>query len=130
VRNDQKRKCASLLIFIHARPDTAKRDLGAGRTQVAWSGQRGMDAALAAPGQGWPMAACPRSVACVRKRDEVGPNQEQMVLVTFPERKVTRRKGGTNVSHTPDNGYTHNPGIPDPPPRSLPLVVSSYRGRR
>ncbi len=23
-----------------------------------------------------------------------GPNQEQMVLVTFPERKVTRRGGG------------------------------------
>jgi hypothetical protein len=68
---------ASLLIFIHANPYTTKRDLGAGRTQVARSGQRGMDAALAAPGHGWPMAACPRSVAEVREPDEVGPSREQ-----------------------------------------------------
>ena len=66
-----------LLIFTHASPNTAKRDLGAGRTQAARSGQRGMDAALAAPGHGWPMAACPRSVAGVREPDEVGPNREQ-----------------------------------------------------
>jgi len=128
VRNDQAHSF-SLLIFIHASPYTAKRDLGAGRTQAAWSGQRGMDAALAAPGHGWPMAACPRSVACVREPDEVGPNREQMVLVTFPERKVTRRKGGTDISNTLNNGYTCNSGTPDPPHRSLPLVVSSYRDR-
>jgi len=74
---------ASLLIFIHASPDTAKRDLGAGRTQAARSGQRGMDAALAAPGRGWPMAAGPRSVAEVREPDEGGPNREEDLLVTF-----------------------------------------------
>ena len=124
----------SLLIFIHASPDTTKRDLGAGRSE---------------------------------ETDEGGPNREQMVLVTFPERKVTRRKGEpisappqiTDVHTIPvhpthriapvvtsecsyrglsdpyinrrtsDNGCTHNPSTPDPPHRSLPLVVSSYRGR-
>ena len=106
-----------LLIFIHASPDTAKRDLGAGRTQATRSGQRGMDAALAAPGHGWPMAACPRSVAGVREPDEGGPNQEQMVLVTFPERKVTRRKGGTITTAHTNNGYTHNPITPETPHR-------------
>ena len=62
----------------------------------------------------------------MREPDEVGPNREQMVLVTFPERKVTRRKGGTDISNTLNNGYTCNSGTPDPPHRSLPLVVSSY----
>jgi hypothetical protein len=33
-----------------------------------------MDAALAAPGHGWPMAACPRSNAGVREPDEGGPD--------------------------------------------------------
>jgi hypothetical protein len=32
-----------------------------------------------------------------------------MVLVTFPERKVTRRKGGTDISPTPGNGYAPHP---------------------
>jgi len=61
-----------------------------------------MDAALAAPGHGWPMAACPRSVAEVREPDEVGPNREEDLLVTFgaPLPKVTRRKGGTDISTT------------------------------
>ena len=72
-----------LLIFIHVSADTTHRDLGAGRTQAARSGQRGMDAALAALGHGWPLAACPRSVAGVREPDAVGPNREQSVFGYF-----------------------------------------------
>jgi hypothetical protein len=34
------------------------------------------------------------------------PNQEQMVLVTFPERKVTRCKSGTIIRAAAHNGYT------------------------
>jgi hypothetical protein len=42
-----------------------------------------------------------------------------MVLVTFPERKVTRRKGGTITTAHTNNGYTQNPGTPETPHRSL-----------
>ena len=42
------------------------RDLGAGRTQAAWSGTSGMDAARAPSGHGCPFGAGPRSVAGVR----------------------------------------------------------------
>jgi hypothetical protein len=37
-----------------------------GRTQALRRGHRGKDAAVAAPGHGWPMAAGPRSNAGVR----------------------------------------------------------------
>jgi hypothetical protein len=30
-------------------------------------------------------------------------------MVTFPERKVTRRKGGTITTAHTDNGYSHRP---------------------
>ena len=66
-----------ILIFYRSSPGDAKPDLGAGQTQVAWSGPSGMDAARAAPRHGWRMAAGPRSVAGVRESDEVGPNQEE-----------------------------------------------------
>jgi hypothetical protein len=35
--------------------------LPGGREEVLWSGSTGMDAGRAAMGQGWPVAACPRS---------------------------------------------------------------------
>jgi len=81
-----------------------------GRAQALRRGQRGMDAALAAPGHGWPMAACPRSNAGTREPDEGGPDigAGPFWLLFRLLEKVTRRKGGTNVSHIRDNGYTHN----------------------
>jgi hypothetical protein len=38
-----------------------------------------------------------------------------MVLVTFPEIKVTRRKGGTKISNTTAIGYTHRTRQPKRP---------------
>jgi hypothetical protein len=55
-----------ILIFHREGPDTAKRDLGAGRTQTTRSGPSGMDAARAPSGQGCPFGAGPRSVVGVR----------------------------------------------------------------
>jgi len=55
-----------------------------GRAQALRRGQRGMDAALAAPGHGWPMAACPRSNAGAREPDEGGPDTGANGLVTLP----------------------------------------------
>jgi hypothetical protein len=42
-----------------------------------------MDAARAPSGHGCPFGAGPRSVVEVREPDEVGPNQEQALLLTF-----------------------------------------------
>ena len=71
------------LDVLRGSPDTPERDLGAGRTQTTRSGPSGMDAARAPPGHGCPFGACPRSVVGVRGPDEVGPNREQALLVTF-----------------------------------------------
>ena len=70
--------------FSYAKgPNTAKRDLGAGRAQVLRSGPSRMDAARAPSGQGCPFGAGPRSKTGVREPDEGGPNQEQTPLVTW-----------------------------------------------
>jgi hypothetical protein len=50
-----------------------------------------------------------------------------MVLVTFPERKVTRRQGGTITTAHPNNGYTHNLGRVRK--TAIAAFGSSYRDR-
>ena len=69
-----------------------------------------MDAGLAAPGHGWPMAAGPRSRAGARvcralARHRTSGAQALGYLALF---QVTRRKGGTNSRRYPSNGYVHH----------------------
>ncbi|VVN40761.1 hypothetical protein PS662_05450 [Pseudomonas fluorescens] len=56
-----------------------------GRVEVLRSGQPGMDAGLAAPGHGWPMAAGPRSRTGARERRALarGRTPGRSVLLTF-----------------------------------------------
>ena len=92
-----------ILIFLRNSPDTTNRDLGAGRTQVAWSGPSGMDAARAPLGHGCPFGAGPRSVAGVRvPRRSRGPTRSIGPLVTWGLFQVTRRRRNrSGVSQIP-----------------------------
>ncbi len=82
-----------------------------GRVEVLRSGQPGMDAGLAAPGHGWPMAACPRSRTGARvwralARHRTKGAKALWLLSRFS--KVTRCKSETNTSHHQKNGYSHH----------------------
>jgi hypothetical protein len=81
-----------------------------GRVEVLRSGQPGMDAGLAAPGHGWPMAAGPRSRTGARACRALARHRTKgaKAFGYFALFKVTRRKGGTNSSHYRRNGYTPN----------------------
>ncbi len=80
-----------------------------GRAQVLRSGQPGMDAGLAAPGHGWPMAAGPRSRTGARAWRALASHRTKgaRALGYLGLFQVTRRKGETNSRHNPRNGYTH-----------------------
>jgi hypothetical protein len=75
------------------RPTTAKRDLGAGRTQVLRSGPSRMDAARAPSGHGCPFGAGPRSKTGVRvfrrRRNPTRSRHPWLLGVLF---QVTRRR--------------------------------------
>ncbi|SEE23583.1 hypothetical protein SAMN04490194_1486 [Pseudomonas migulae] len=83
-----------------------------GRAQVLRSGQPGMDAGLAAPGHGWPMAAGPRSRTGARHRTKGARALGYLALL-----QVTRRKGETIGSRDRSNGYAppQKPTNPHPP---------------
>ncbi|MCP1516816.1 hypothetical protein J2Y74_001126 [Pseudomonas migulae] len=78
-----------------------------GRAQVLRSGQPGMDAGLAAPGHGWPMAAGPRSRTGARAWRALASHRTKgaKALGYLALLQVTRRKGETNRSRNPKNGY-------------------------
>ena len=83
-----------------------------GRVEGLRSGQPGMDAGLAAPGHGWPMAAGPRSRTGARAWRALASHRTKgaealWLLSRFS--KVTRRKGETNSRRYRNNGYTPNP---------------------
>ncbi|VVN77432.1 hypothetical protein PS726_00813 [Pseudomonas fluorescens] len=80
-----------------------------GRAQVLRSGQPGMDAGLAAPGHGWPMAAGPRSRTGAREcralaRHRTSGARALGYLGLF---QVTRCKSGTARGRYRSNGYVH-----------------------
>ncbi|MCP1520766.1 hypothetical protein J2Y74_005076 [Pseudomonas migulae] len=79
-----------------------------GRAQVLRSGQPGMDAGLAAPGHGWPMAAGPRSRTGARACRALARHRTKgaRALGYLGLFQVTRRKGETNIRYHPNNGYT------------------------
>ena len=86
-----------------------------GRAQVLRSGQPGMDAGLAAPGHGWPMAAGPRSRTGARACRALARHRTKGAgaLGYLGLFQVTRRKGETNSGRNRRNGYVHrqqNPG--------------------
>jgi hypothetical protein len=85
-----------------------------GRAQVLRSGQPGMDAGLAAPGHGWPMAAGPRSRtgarACrawARHRTKGARALGYLGPGGVPLFQVTRCKSGTISRRYRRNGYVH-----------------------
>jgi hypothetical protein len=76
-----------------------------GRTQALRRGHRGKDAAVAAPGHGWPMAAGPRSNAGARHRMEgqslllpFGRLQKGVAVKAKPPAAVTEE---TDISPQP-----------------------------
>jgi hypothetical protein len=92
-----------------------------GRAQVLRSGHRGRDAAVAAPGHGWPMAAGPRSRTGAREcralaRHRTSGARALGYLGLF---QVTRCKSGTNSRRNRRNGYAPNP---NPNPNSIALL--------
>ena len=90
------------------------------RAQVLRSGQPGMDAGLAAPGHGWPMAAGPRSRtgAKVCRAWARHRTKGARALGYLPLLQVTRRKGETHRGRYRSNGYVHKtttPSLNSPP---------------
>ncbi len=87
-----------------------------GRVEVLRSGQPGMDAGLAAPGHGWPMAAGPRSRTGARAWRALARHRTKgaRALGYLGLFQVTRRKGETNSRRHRRNGYVP----PDPIPPS------------
>ncbi len=79
-----------------------------GRVEVLRSGQPGMDAGLAAPGHGWPMAAGPRSRTGARAWRALASHRTKgaRALGYLGLFQVTRRKGETTISHHRNNGYS------------------------
>ena len=70
--------------LLHGPSDAAKSPLSGGRAQVVWKGLSGMDAARAALGHGWPVAAGPWNVTGTREpRRSRGRMQGQAFLLTF-----------------------------------------------
>ena len=81
-----------------------------GRVEVLRSGQPGMDAGLAAPGHGWPMAAGPRSRTGARACRATARHRMSgaRAFGYFALFKVTRCKSGTISSRYRRNGYVPN----------------------
>ncbi len=97
-----------------------------GRVEVLRSGHRGRDAAVAAPGHGWPMAAGPRSRTGARAWRALASHRTKgarALWLLWGFSKVTRRKGETNSSHHRRNGYTHQQS---PPP--FPIRLKAPNG--
>ena len=74
--------------------------LPGGREKVLWSGSTGMDAGRAAMGQGWPVAACPRSRtgARVPERSEGRTKGRGLFGSFWVLPKGTRCKSETKIS--------------------------------
>ncbi len=87
-----------------------------GRAQVLRSGQPGMDAGLAAPGHGWPMAAGPRSRTGARECRAMARHRTKgaRALGYLALLQVTRCKSGTNRSRYRKNGYVHKTPTTNP----------------
>ena len=75
---------APITASLHGPSRTTEPPLPGGRAQVAWKGLSGMDAARAALGHGWPVAAGPWNVTGVREVERSETRmQGQDLLVPF-----------------------------------------------
>ncbi len=92
-----------------------------GRVEVLRSGHRGRDAAVAAPGHGWPMAAGPRSRTGARACRALARHRTKgakALWLLWGFSKVTRCKSETNSRHYRSNGYA---------PQSIhPITTASH----
>ena len=125
IRNEGTRAPKSQVGFQAASAAVAVVAPSRGRAQVLRSGQPGMDAGLAAPGHGWPMAAGPRSRTGARAWRALASHRTKgakalWLLSRFS--KVTRRKGETNSSHHRSNGYA--------PEQSPPTISHQTQGAK
>ena len=77
--------------------------------EVLRSGHRGKDAAVAAPGHGWPMAAGPRSRTGAKAWRALASHRTSgaRALGYLALLQVTRCKSETNISPNRNNGYVH-----------------------
>jgi len=108
IRNEGTRAPKSQVGFQAASAAVAVVAPSRGRVEVLRSGQPGMDAGLAAPGHGWPIAAGPRSRTGARvcralARHRTKGARALWLLSRFS--KVTRCKSETNRSRYRSNGY-------------------------
>jgi hypothetical protein len=108
IRNEGTRAPKSQVGFQAASAAVAVVAPSRGRVEVLRSGHRGRDAAVAAPGHGWPMAAGPRSRTGARACRALASHRTKgakalWLLSRFS--KVTRRKGETIRSRYHSNGY-------------------------
>jgi hypothetical protein len=102
---------ASATASLHGPSDTTESPLSGGRAQVAWKGLSGMDAARAALGHGWPVAAGPWNVTGAREVERSEPwMQGQDLLVPF---------GATAKRDSPSRAK--------PMPRPTPLIGHTSR---
>ena len=112
--------CLCAVGFYHSRPSVSSPAVdfdvpapSGGRVEVLRSGQTGMDAGLAAPGHGWPMAAGPRSRAGARAWRGLASHRTsgaEPFGYFGPGRvgpKVTRCKSETISRRYRSNGYVH-----------------------
>jgi hypothetical protein len=89
--------------------DATEPPLSGGRAQVTWKGLSGMDAARAALGQGWPVAAGPWNVTGAREpRRSRGRMQGQAFLLTFfaTEKSASPSRAKPLPQPTPLIGHT------------------------
>jgi len=94
---------------LHGPSDATESPLSGGRAQVAWKGLSGMDAARAALGHGWPVAAGPWNVTGAREVERSETRmQGQAFLLTFlaTEKSESLSRAKPMLRATPVIGHT------------------------
>ena len=103
-----------------------------GRAEVLRSGQPGMDAGLAAPGHGWPMAAGPRSRTGARAWRALASHRTKgaRALGYLALLQVTRRKGETISGRYRKNGYAPKPSRQQKRRPKAPFALQQINNRQ
>ncbi len=100
---------------LHGLSDTTESPLSGGRAQVAWKGLSGMDAARAALGHGWPVAAGPWNVTGAREVERSETRmQGQAFLLTFLATEKSESPSRAKPMRRPTRPIGINPRSPSP----------------